>query len=77
MIKQMAAVIFTVRDLDLACEFYTQALGLKLAELDPAPERRDEFIHAKGFLQIIERAVFQRLHRALRRSVGRHDVRDA
>ena len=31
MIKQMAAVIFTVRDLDLACEFYTQALGLKLA----------------------------------------------
>ncbi|MBI3777093.1 MAG: VOC family protein [Gammaproteobacteria bacterium] len=31
MIKQMAAVIFTVRDLDEACEFYTQALGLKLA----------------------------------------------
>lgn len=30
MIKQMAAVIFYVRDLDLACEFYTHALGLKL-----------------------------------------------
>lgn len=31
MIKQMAAVIFSVRDLDQACEFYTHALGLKLA----------------------------------------------
>ena len=30
MIKQMAAVIFSVRDLDQACEFYTHALGLKL-----------------------------------------------
>lgn len=31
MIKHMAAVIFTVRDLDQACAFYSQALGLKLA----------------------------------------------
>jgi len=30
MIKQMAAVIFSVRDLDQACDFYTHALGLKL-----------------------------------------------
>lgn len=30
MIKEMAAVIFSVRDLDQACEFYTRALGLKL-----------------------------------------------
>jgi len=30
MIKQLAAVIFTVRDLDQACEFYAHSLGLKL-----------------------------------------------
>lgn len=30
MIKQMAAVIFYVRDLNQACEFYTHALGLRL-----------------------------------------------
>lgn len=30
MITQMSAVIFSVRDLDQACEFYTHALGLKL-----------------------------------------------
>lgn len=30
MIKQLAAVIFSVRDLDSACDFYAQALGLKL-----------------------------------------------
>ena len=31
MITQMSAVIFSVHDLDQACEFYTHALGLKLA----------------------------------------------
>lgn len=31
MITQMSAVIFYVHDLDQACEFYTHALGLKLA----------------------------------------------
>lgn len=31
MIKQMAAVIFSVRDLDAACNFYETTLGLKLA----------------------------------------------
>lgn len=31
MIKQMAAVIFSVRDLDAACTFYETTLGLKLA----------------------------------------------
>lgn len=30
MITQMSAVIFSVHDLDQACEFYTHALGLKL-----------------------------------------------
>ena len=30
MIKHTAAVIFSVRDLDQACEFYSHALGLKL-----------------------------------------------
>ena len=31
MITQMSAVIFSVHDLDQACEFYTHSLGLKLA----------------------------------------------
>jgi catechol 2,3-dioxygenase-like lactoylglutathione lyase family enzyme len=31
MIKQLAAVIFTVRDLDRACKFYEKSLGLRLA----------------------------------------------
>lgn len=31
MIKQMAAVIFSVRDLNAACTFYESSLGLKLA----------------------------------------------
>lgn len=31
MLKQLASVIFSVRDLDRACDFYTSVLGLKLA----------------------------------------------
>ncbi len=31
MLKQLASVIFSVRDLDRACDFYANSLGLKLA----------------------------------------------
>jgi catechol 2,3-dioxygenase-like lactoylglutathione lyase family enzyme len=31
MLKQLVSVIFSVRDLDRACDFYSNSLGLKLA----------------------------------------------
>jgi catechol 2,3-dioxygenase-like lactoylglutathione lyase family enzyme len=31
MLKQLVSVIFSVRDLDRACDFYSKSLGLKLA----------------------------------------------
>jgi hypothetical protein len=50
-------------------------LGLDLAELDPALEGRDQLVHAERLLEVVERAVLERLDGALRARVRRHDDR--
>src|SRR6266536_1137269 len=48
----------------------------KLLELETAFERGNQFVDAKRFLQVVEGTQLQRLDRALRAGIGRHDNDD-